>query len=429
MFQTRSQPAVVVDPYSSGSGLAPGFRSHGVASVAVLSTPEVPAVVQRTWRPTDFAHLLFFDGDLDRLAQQVGALRPRCVVAGAESGVELADALANRVVPGQANVLRLSGARRDKYLMGMALREAGVRHLRQVSSDRPEEIEAWIRANQLSSDRLVVKPPKSAGTEDVYLVGGGEEWRPYFDRILGKVNLVGVRNDAVLVQEFAAGTEYIVDTYSADGAHGLVDVCRYTKETRDQRIGIYACVEFLSPDAPEVASLFEYTREVLDAVGIRNGPAHAEVMMTADGPVLIEVGARPAGGAHQDLSREATGDCQVDRCVRHYVFGEVPLSYALVRHVRAAFLSSPRVGSLRNAGILDAVDRLPTFHSKHLPYATGDRVPATLDFFTTIGRVVLTGEDEAQVRADYAAVKRLEAQLQVEPLTAGSIPRPEPAGV
>jgi len=69
-----------------------------------------------------------------------------------------------------------------------------------------------------------------------------------FDQILGKINLVGQRNDAVVVEEFAEGTEYLIDSYSVDGKHGLVDVCRYNKVQRGDSIGVYDLVNFIAPD-------------------------------------------------------------------------------------------------------------------------------------------------------------------------------------
>src|SRR4029450_9890186 len=117
----------------------------------------------------------------------------------------------------------------------------------------------------------------------------GQAWRPYFDQIYGTVNDLAIRNDAVLVQEFAEGTEYLVDSYSVDGRHGLVDVCRYTKVQRGDRIGIYDLVDFIEPDHPETLAVWPYIQRVLDAVGIRNGCAHTEVILTADGPRFLEI--------------------------------------------------------------------------------------------------------------------------------------------
>jgi hypothetical protein len=420
----RTGPVVIVNPYSSGGGLARLFLARGVPCVAVMTRLEVPPLLVSSWRPQDFSAVHRFDGDFEALAAAVAAHEPRCIVAGFETGVEIADALIDRVLPGTGNVSGMTAARRDKYQMALALQDAGVPQLRQVCSDRHEDVESWIQASGLEHSPLVLKPPKSAGTDDVFLVEAGADWRVYFDRILGKTNMLLSRNDAVLVQEFASGTEYIVDTYSVDGRHGLVDVCRYTKGARGERLGIYESVDFVAPDDPVVATLLDYTQRVLDALGIRNGPAHSEVMLNDDGPVLIEVGARPAGAAHQDVTRLATGDSQLDRCAAHYVDGVYKADYELRRHVRIAFLSSPRAGVLRNAEILDQLDELAAVHSKKVYFGSGDVVPATVDIVTPLGLVVLAAEDEQQICAAYGVLKNLEARLQVQSPVDREGPRP-----
>jgi hypothetical protein len=223
-----------------------------------------------------------------------------------------------------------------------------------------------------------------------------------------------VHNEAVLVQEWVAGTEYVVDTYTVDGRHGLAEVCRYTKGTARQRLGVYRRTDFVPPDHPDVPALFAYACQVADALGIRQGAAHAEIMLTADGPRLIEVGARLAGTPLQFCARLATGDCQIDRAVRHLLDGEFTPSYELHRHVTIACLSAPRAGILRNAEVLDQVGLLPTAQRVHLPYRSGAEVPQTADLFTVLGWVVLASPDPTEVDADVTRIRELERQLVID---------------
>src|SRR4051794_21734726 len=109
-----ARPAVIVDPYSSGMFFAPAFREAGVPSVAVLSRPEVMEVYAPSWHPEDFTEIIRYDGDLRPVLARLRELSPRCVVAGADPGVELADLLAAQVLPDGANVPSLTAARRDK---------------------------------------------------------------------------------------------------------------------------------------------------------------------------------------------------------------------------------------------------------------------------------------------------------------------------
>lgn len=50
--------------------------------------------------------------------------------------------------------------------------------------------------------KLVLKPCRSAGTDNVFFVASLAEARRAFDVILADANIFGERNEAVLVQEF-----------------------------------------------------------------------------------------------------------------------------------------------------------------------------------------------------------------------------------
>jgi len=54
-------------------------------------------------------------------------------------------------------------------------------------------------------------------------------------------------------------------------------------------------------------SLRAYIAKVLDALGLYYGPSHAEVIVTNDGPCLVEVGARMHGASGPAVMHQATG--------------------------------------------------------------------------------------------------------------------------
>jgi biotin carboxylase len=406
--------AVVVDPFSTGYEYLAAFREVGVETVAVRSSQEpVPAYLN--WRPDEFRHVHAFDGDLAGLAAVLRGYRPLCLIAGAERGVELADALVELVLPGTGHLPELAAARRDKWAMAQAVRDAGLPGLRQICATDPAEVDAWLAETGLDPARVVVKPPKSTGTDNVHIVDQGKDWRPYFDRVYGRVNEAGIRNDAVLVQEYAEGPELLVDSYSVDGRHGLVDVCRYTKVRRGDRVGIYDLVDFIPPDDPDTRAVWPYLQQVLDAVGVRNGCCHNEVVLTANGPRLVEVGARPAGGGHQMISELATGDNHILRTVAHRVRGEFRDSYRLLQHVCSVVITAPQAGIWRNREIFDLVDSLPTYWKHEFYFGTGELVPAPAGLHSVLGWVVLATPDREAMLADYRRIKALERQIVVDP--------------
>lgn len=407
---------IVVDPYSSGAMLAPALTAVGVRPVAVTTSTPPPEPYAASYRPGDFDLVVAGDGPFDDLVERLSALRPAFVVPGTECGVELADALAPRLTPWVANVPELAAARRDKSAMAAAVAGAGLAVPRQVCTADASEVEAWARAEGLERAALVLKPPKSAGTDGVVKVAAGDDWRPAFAALLGARNkLLGV-NDRVLVQEFLHGDEYVVDTYSVDGHHVVTDVCRYHKVDNVDHVALYDSMEFLAGDPTPGEALVAYTHAALDALGIRNGAAHTELMLTADGPRHIETGARLHGGGHPEFCRLATGDSQLDRMVAHMTgVGRPGGDYRLLRTVLVVFLVAPASGVLANAEVLDAAAALPTHYRSVLPMRTGDRVRETSDLFTALGFVVLASEHREAVLDDYHAVKAIERAVVIEP--------------
>src|SRR5690349_18803442 len=134
-----TRTVVIVDGYSAGNLLAPEFRRRGVETVHVQSTPEIWPVLLPTFRAGDYSQNHAYRGDVGELVSKLKDLSLLAVLPGTETGVELADALAEKLgVPG--NGTRKSEARREKYLMVEAARAHGLRAARQIKSASADEI-------------------------------------------------------------------------------------------------------------------------------------------------------------------------------------------------------------------------------------------------------------------------------------------------
>lgn len=410
-------PAVIVDPYSSGAMFAPSFQDAGVPVVAVTTAAEPPEVYAASYRPEDFTEIITFEGELGWVIDRLRQLAPRCVIAGCESGVELADALAPAVVPKLANDPSRASARRHKGEMAAAVAASGLPIIKQICTADVEEVAAWIEREGLAGRDLVVKPPKSASTDGVVKIHGGDGWRPVFESMIGRHNRLGILNDRLLVQQYAHGVEYVIDMFTHDGVHTVTDVCRYHKVSNGPHMAVYDTMRWLPPDAPDLDRLVEYASGVLDAVGLRFGAAHVELMLTADGPRLIEIGARPHGGGHPRFCRVANGDSQIDRTVRYLTTQEpIPARYELISPTLVAFHIAQSAGMVSNAEVLEDINDLPShlFSVRHV--RNGDHIPMTSDLFSSLdfGFAVFSSVDGAQVDADYAEFRTIESKLLIE---------------
>ncbi|MEU0519518.1 ATP-grasp domain-containing protein [Streptosporangium sp. NPDC006007] len=410
-------PAVIVDGYSTGTFLPPAFARLGIEVVHVHSTAE-PMASMLAPDPTAYRDHFHCEGDaaLERTVEAIAALRPVAVLAGQEPGVPLADALSERL--GLAtNGTALSGARRDKYEMARTLRAAGIRCARQFKSSEPELLVNW--AERGGSYPVVVKPLSSASTDHVYRCHDAAEVEAAARSVLGSTDIFDRRNTEALVQSFLEGTEYIVDTVSVDGGHYVCGVWEYEKRILPDGRNIYELDVLLDPGEEPVPELIAYVGTVLAALGIQHGPAHAEVIMTPDGPALVEIGARLNGNMNPGFHDMCLGANQADLTA---------LAYARPRDFRTRYAG--RVYSRRQAaavhntrteqdGLVASVDQaavdrisaLPSVHLVSVKLGPGKRIRPTADLLTSPLRIFMAAPELGAIRADHHAIQALKDEV------------------
>ena len=114
-------------------------------------------------------------------------------------------------------------------------------------------------------------------------------------------------NENVLVQEYAEGEEYAVDTVSMDGVVKAVAVWKYHKKPMNGAPFVYQCTQLVPCDGPMQEEIVQYCLDAVRTAGIKWGPTHTEVRMTAQGPKLIEINARWHSANFVQICRECIG--------------------------------------------------------------------------------------------------------------------------
>jgi biotin carboxylase len=392
----------VVDAHASGRFLPAALRAQGIEWVHVLSPHPIDALAAPHPGATEIRH----DGDVARTAGRLRELGVDLVVAGCESGVELADELSAALgTPG--NGMTRPRCRRDKYEMVAALRDAGLAHVATFASSSEASVVCWAVAQE--SWPVVLKPRSSAGTDNVYFCSSTAEVRVAFRRIMASSDLFGLSNGSVLAQRFLVGDEYFVNTVSVDGRHHVVEVWRYHKRDVGNGRRVYDYEHPVPASDPAAVSVAAYTLQVLDALEVRNGASHTEVMLTSEGPVLVESAARPGGSHLPEVVSECLGTNQIEALARAIARpDEIRDTYRIRRHLRYVSLINPRDGVAPSEERLAAVRALPSFHKVLLTIPAGLSMPPTVDLMGSPGYVYLMSDDPARIEADYHALRRLE---------------------
>ncbi|ASU78659.1 phosphoribosylglycinamide synthetase [Actinopolyspora erythraea] len=402
--------AVVVDGYSAGNFYPPAFAELGVDLVHVQSTPElIPAMA-----PPQLSRYRenILGADEREWARRLRPYEPVCVVAGQESAVEPTDRLAEELrLPG--NGTRLSTARRDKYEMVETLRRSGVRCARQFKSDSPRALARWAEHND--DYPVVVKPLSSAASDGVTICFDADEVATAAESVLASQNIFGTANTEILVQSYLAGTEYIVDTVSCDGHHYVCGVWEYEKTLLPSGDNIYNRDILADPSREPVPALIDYAHEVLDALDVRWGPAHAEIIMTEQGPALVEIGTRLNGNLDAGFHDVCLGHNQAALSALAYVSPETFLrrytDRVYTKHQPAFVYNTPTEldGTVESVDqeVVDEIRGLESVHHAAVKVAAGGRIRPTTDLLTSSMRVFLTAPEESRLEADYEKVRSL----------------------
>lgn len=411
---TERPLAVIVDGYSTGNFLPDAFARLDVDVLHVQSSAELMPTMLAPALESYRGNLICPDASaVEATVAALHGLGPVAVLAGQEPGVPLADLLGERLGLA-ANGSARSAARRDKFEMIEALRAAGIRCADQRKSTDPEAIVAWAR-----SFPVVVKPLSSASTDHVYVCRDAAEVRAAAHAVLAATDIFGHRNTEVLVQSYLDGTEYIVDTVSVDGRRHVCGVWEYEKTITPAGKRIYDRDVLLDPGTAPVPELIAYLDEVLVALGIRHGPAHAEVIVTPDGPALVEIGARLNGNMNPGFHDLCLGANQADLTALAYARPAEFLDryagrvYAKRREAVVHNTSTELDGVVERVeqAAVDKIAGLPTVYLVSVKLGPGKRIRPTEDLLTSPLRIFMIAGDAEELRADHRTIRHLKDEV------------------
>lgn len=218
--------------------------------------------------------------------------RPNAVIAVDDAGVLIA-ALASTILGIASNPAAAASATRDKAQMRALLSNAGVP---QPAFRLASRAAVAGRAGDIGYP-CVVKPRGLSASRGVIRVDDEQEALAAEERIRRIVSDTGGDpEEELLVEGFVEGPEVAVEGMIAGGE--LVVLALLDKP--DPLDGpFFEETMFVTPSrhAPHLQEeIAHVVHAATRALGLVTGPVHAEVRIGSDGPVVIEVAARPIGG-------------------------------------------------------------------------------------------------------------------------------------
>lgn len=398
----RDKYVLIVDPFSSGAAFAERIKTlYGYEVIALITNRHLPPAVMSTFRPHEYLAVFDYKTLQDTVQEIESSLgfAPDHIVCGSEPGVTVFDLLCKHwdLLP---NVFELSQARRDKYLMQRQLMMDGVRHIPHFKSGNFEEILQWCADNPF--DEYVIKPVSSFGTEGVFFCKNKHEVEAAFSLLIGTFDYSGIVNKELLIEQRIEGTEYVIDAVTSNGQHFVVNIFRYVKQEVN---GVPIYCQMVTESLEEHTGIITYVSSVLTSLGIRNGTSHSEVILSADGPVLVETGARMHGGLGPRLVEECNTHSLIDLSLMSRIspreFTDKTCSLpVLKKYAIEYFLKSPTSGTISKIDVESRCSSLESYGFAVCKYTPGEKIAKTIDLVTSYGRVVLFNTDKKQLKLD-----------------------------
>jgi len=401
----------IIDGFSSGKFIARGLHDKGCELVHVFSSDKLDDYYYNGFDYSIYSQTIVHK-DMATTLEFIKAFNAEYVVAGTESGVTLSDSINSQLQLFYRNSSENTSSRRNKLNMIETVRDAGLNAAEQIQISCFNDATEWLGTQDYP---VVLKPLESAGSDGVFICQCENEVKEAFNRIYKKINKLNLHNDMVLLQEFLKGIEYVVNFVFLNGFFIPTEVVRYHKRKLETGNIVYDIDEIIDAASSEFELLVDYTAQVCKCLGIKNGPSHAEVMMTKKGPYLVEIAARSDGILRPDISLHTTGLGQLAATILSITEPEsfIKLTrmpyYKLKNHSFNVCLISPRSGVFRSKDLEALTHTLPSLKKVELYLSSGSTVSKTIDIFSQPGTIYLVSPDKEKLWQDYKIIRQAES--------------------
>jgi len=268
---------------------------------------------------------------------------------------------------------------------------------------------------------VVLKPTFLAASRGVIRADDPEQFVAAFRRIgslLERPDVNEKGGDAarlVLVEEFIPGVEVAVEGLLTRGHLKVLAIFDkpdpldgpYFEET------LYVTPSRL--EAPVQDAIARTTAETARALGLREGPIHAELRVNERGPWLIEMAARSIGGLCSRVLRFATGLSLEEVILMHALGREVEDLQREPRPAGVMMIPIPRAGILRGVSGMREARSVPGVDDITISATIGRPLVPLPEGSSYLGFIFARGDSPALVEAALRSAHRL-LRFDVEPV-------------
>jgi biotin carboxylase len=285
--------------------------------------------------------------------------RPLDAVVGVDDGSTLVASAAAAALGLPHNDLDAVGASLDKAAARARFAAAGLPTPDHIVVEANADPRAILAAGEVHFP-CVIKPIDLSGSQGVIRADDAEGFESAFDRVVALVRSpavcpAGEAAQRLIVESFIPGPEVAVEGLIRDGQLEILAIF----DKPDALDGpFFEETIYVTPSrlAPEILDSLEVaTGAAVRALGLTEGPIHAEFRLAAGGPWVLEVAARSIGGLCARTLRFGAGVTLEELILRGAASLALPFHDRVDDAAGVMMLPIPRAGILSEVrGIADA---------------------------------------------------------------------------
>ncbi len=320
------------------------------------------------------------------LLRQFAGQLPIDAILGVDETSTLAAATLSGALDRPHNPVPAVHATRDKHEMRKRFAEGEVpspaSRLRSLDDKLEREAERTLYP-------CVLKPLSLSSSQGVLRANNAQEFLSAADRI-GKI--LGDRAREILVEEFVSGPEVALEGLLIRGT--LHTLALFDKPDPLEGPTFEETI-YITPSrlpARQQAMIKAVAANGARALGLENGPVHAEVRLTPAGPRVIEIAARSIGVLCSQTLRFGTGMSLEEIILRHAIGMEIPTLARESRSAGVMMIPIPGRGILEDVHGKQAALEVPGIESVSITATPGTEIVPLPEGSRYLGFLFARGE-------------------------------------
>ncbi|GMO14061.1 MAG: hypothetical protein Ta2E_04110 [Mycoplasmoidaceae bacterium] len=349
------------------------------------------------------AKVIYQPKKYEELISKLSAFEICGILKGSDGGVKLGEQL-SKTYGFKSNNNKFFDWALDKKIVNDVLAKNKIRSISTVVATQTTDLEALIK--KVKQYPVFIKPKQGAGGVNSFAAYDKDMLATYLKQILSIKEHNVPLYDEILVQELIGGDEYVVNTFSEDGEHYVVEVWKYVKTFTHGGSSIYRQTMLLKGNSIAKESVAKYAIDVLDALDFKNGPCHMEVKLDPQGAVLIECNWRIMGGSQfydTDITMgESTGEFYLDTVLDpNYCKNNIKNKFVEYHSYAEVLDIMPQVhGKIKRINVPYILKKLKSYYTSVIFVNKGDTVIPATSIDEDLGNIQLRHKDYEVLKKD-----------------------------